>query len=177
MKSDATDFACLAFIAEGAASGYEIFRASRSGTLRFVFTASQATIYEALRRLEQRGALVAQRVAQRGRPDKVVYRCTEAGRRLIPQLGKSLLKDGMDRTRILLLVRFAASLPRSILDSALEERSARLQRETADLAEIEAGLAADSAGLLSAFRDVLRAEQSQLVAIGDYVRAMPPAAE
>ena len=46
----------------------------------YIWAPSRSQIYKVLRRLEDAG-LVAQRpVAQRGRPDKVVYRITKSGR-------------------------------------------------------------------------------------------------
>lgn len=171
MKSDATDLACLAFVTEAPASGYDILKASRSGTLRFVFKASQATIYDALRRLEARGAVIADHLPQQGRPAKIVYSPTEVGRKLAPQLARALLRQGPESQHLRLLVRFATLVPRPILDSAIEARGAWLGREIAEVSDIENGLQTREAKVLAAFKNVFEAEQAQVAAMAEYVQA------
>ena len=170
MKSPATDLACLAFVIEAPASGYDIFKASRAGSLRFAFKASQATIYDSLRRLEARGAVSPHRLPQDGRPAKIVYPPPPAGRKLAPQLARALLRQVPEGQHLRLLVRFAGLVPPTDLDSALEARKARLGQEIAEVIDIESGLQASEAKVLAAFRNVFQAEQAQLAAMAEYVR-------
>src|SRR3954454_2631976 len=77
--------AVLALLAEEPAHGYEIKRGleERFGTVVAPLNAGQ--VYTTLQRL-QRDALVADdAVAQSGRPDKRVYRLTDAGRRALEE--------------------------------------------------------------------------------------------
>ena len=74
-----TEYAVLGLVAYRESSGYDLAQAAKRG-VGYIWAPSRSQIYKVLRRLEDAG-LVAQRpVAQRGRPDKVVYRITAAGR-------------------------------------------------------------------------------------------------
>jgi DNA-binding PadR family transcriptional regulator len=74
-----TEYAVLGLVAYRESSGYDLAQAAKRG-IGYIWAPSRSQIYKVLQRLEER-ELVAQRsVAQRGRPDKVVYRITAAGR-------------------------------------------------------------------------------------------------
>src|SRR3954452_13775233 len=73
-------FPLLALLATGPAHGYELKQAleQRFGSVRPPLNAGQ--IYTTLSRLERDGLVDDDAVAQNGRPNKRVYRLTEAGR-------------------------------------------------------------------------------------------------
>jgi DNA-binding PadR family transcriptional regulator len=71
--------AILSLLADQDYTGYELSKAfDRSVT--YIWPASQSQIYPELHRLEAKGLVEGVAVAQAGRPDKRVYRITQAGR-------------------------------------------------------------------------------------------------
>jgi DNA-binding PadR family transcriptional regulator len=75
----ATSYAVLGMLSfAGELSGYDLRQWSRS--LRFFYwSPAQSQIYGELRRLEKLGLVAHREVEQEGRPDKRLYRITEAG--------------------------------------------------------------------------------------------------
>lgn len=61
-------------------SGYDLMRKFET-SLGFFWAASHQQIYQELKKLARQGWLSATAVAQDGRPDKIVYALTDAGRR------------------------------------------------------------------------------------------------
>ena len=70
----------LALLADGPAHGYELRSAyqERCGALLPPMNAGQ--VYNTLGRLESSGLVEGEEVPQQGRPDRRVYRITDAGR-------------------------------------------------------------------------------------------------
>lgn len=75
----ALSHAIMTALLEDELSGYDLMRRFQT-SLGFFWEASHQQIYQELRKLSERGWLAATAVAQAGRPDKVVYALTEAGR-------------------------------------------------------------------------------------------------
>jgi DNA-binding PadR family transcriptional regulator len=79
LSAMALEHALLVALSEQPASGLELAR--RFGrSIGFFWSASHQQIYRVLRRMETDGWVSAEAVAQRGRPQKVVYDVTDAGR-------------------------------------------------------------------------------------------------
>ena len=78
-------------------SGYELARAFDT-SLGFFWKASHQQIYKTLRELEQSGFLLSTDVVQAGKPDKVVYALTDAGRAELDTwvLGESRVRESRD---------------------------------------------------------------------------------
>jgi DNA-binding PadR family transcriptional regulator len=74
-----TEYAVLGLVAYRESSGYDLAQAAKRG-IGYIWAPSRSQIYKVLRRLEERELVVQRSVAQRGRPDKIVYRITAAGR-------------------------------------------------------------------------------------------------
>jgi DNA-binding PadR family transcriptional regulator len=72
---------CLAVLAHGPASGYEIKKELEEGAYSHFFRASFGSIYPALARLAGAGLVSGREQEQAKRPDKKVYKLTAAGRR------------------------------------------------------------------------------------------------
>ena len=89
-------FPLLALLAQGPAHGYELKRAleQRFGAVLPPLNAGQ--IYTTLSRLERDGLVDDDAVAQNGRPNKRVYRLTEAGRLEL----RTWLQDSTPQTRL-----------------------------------------------------------------------------
>lgn len=75
----ALNHAIMTALLEDRMSGYELTKAFDT-SLGFFWKASHQQIYKALRDLEQQGLLDSEVVAQAGKPDKVIYGLTDAGR-------------------------------------------------------------------------------------------------
>jgi PadR family transcriptional regulator, regulatory protein AphA len=71
---------CLAVLAHGDASGYEIKKALEEGPYAHFYRASFGSIYPALAKLAEARLVTAREEEQQKRPDKKVYRLTQAGR-------------------------------------------------------------------------------------------------
>ena len=71
--------AILSLLADSDYSGYDLSKAFDS-SLTYVWAAGQSQIYPELHRLEAKGLIEGVDVPQDGRPDKRIYRITDAGR-------------------------------------------------------------------------------------------------
>jgi len=89
-------FPLLALLAQGPAHGYELKQAleQRFGTVLPPLNAGQ--IYTTLSRLERDGLVDDDAVAQNGRPNKRVYRLTDAGQAEL----RSWVQDSTPQTRL-----------------------------------------------------------------------------
>ncbi len=78
-------------------SGYELTKRFDT-SLGFFWKASHQQIYKALRDLEQQGLLESQDIPQDGKPDKVTYRLTLAGREALEHwvLGEGQVREAKD---------------------------------------------------------------------------------
>ena len=93
----ALNHAIMTALLEDRMSGYELARAFDT-SLGFFWKASHQQIYKALRELEKQGLLTSEDVPQAGKPDKVVYELTDAGRAALEDwvLGDSRVTDAKD---------------------------------------------------------------------------------
>jgi DNA-binding PadR family transcriptional regulator len=81
---------CLAVLERGEASGYEIKKKLDAPPYSHFQDTSFGSIYPALGRLAEEGAVAVREQEQEKRPDKKVYSLTEAGRRqLCAALGQT----------------------------------------------------------------------------------------
>jgi DNA-binding PadR family transcriptional regulator len=77
--------AVLALLADEPAHGYEIKRALEERFGAIVAPINAGQVYTTLQRLQRDELVTDDAVAQSGRPDKRVYRLTEAGRRALEE--------------------------------------------------------------------------------------------
>ena len=70
---------CLGMLTEGAASGYDLKKQFES-TFGHFFSAGYGSIYPALSSLAADGLVDCEEIRQEGKPDRKVYRITDAGR-------------------------------------------------------------------------------------------------
>lgn len=118
---------CLGILADGEATGYEIkkFVEERFGHFLEV---SQSAIYPALGELHREGLVSCQEVRQDGRPDKKVYRLTDAGREaLMEGLARSPGRHRV-RSEFIALLLFTRWLPPARVSELLDEREADFAR-------------------------------------------------
>ena len=93
----ALDHAIMTALLEDRMSGYELTK-SFDTSLGFFWKASHQQIYRTLRELEKRGLLESEDVPQVGKPDKVVYTLTAAGREALDRwvMGEGQLREARD---------------------------------------------------------------------------------
>ena len=114
---------CLGVLCLGEASGYEIKKQFEDAFQHF-FAAGFGSIYPALKKAEEEGLVSCTEVAQEGRPDKKVYRITEAGRAAFTTELTATVPHHKVRSEFLVLMYFAHLLPPARLAEVLEERQA-----------------------------------------------------
>ena len=73
-----TDYSVLGLLAFGESSGYDLVRAA-SRSIDYMWAPSRSQIYKVLPRLVAWGLAESREVEQHDRPDKALYRITEAG--------------------------------------------------------------------------------------------------
>ena len=121
---------CLGILTAGDASGYDIKKCVEEGFGAFL-DVSHASIYPALANLLEEGLVSCTEVRQSARPDKKIYRLTEAGREALARgLEKSPGRHRV-RSEFLALLVFAEYLPpgrlREVLDNRLAEIDTQLE--------------------------------------------------
>ncbi len=151
MRATPTIFACLGYLMEGPASGYDTLKAVREGSLRPFLSAGQAAIYEGLRSLEKAGALVSEQVMQSEKPNKVVYAVTGEGKALFSRLAARLLASDQSFLTALLIVRFHRFLPVDQVIDALDRQEAVLEAQKRSIAGLN--LSVELAKLAPVFKD------------------------
>ena len=159
---------CLAVLAHGPASGYEIKKELEEGAYAHFFRASFGSIYPALAELSRAGLVTCENVEQEGRPDKKVYSLTPAGERsLIDELLITPPRHKV-RSEFLVLMYFAHLLPPTRLAAIIDERIAEWERAVAG---IEACCASDDAHASPGMRFAAGYGRAVIGAALGYVRA------
>lgn len=75
----ALEHALLVSLTERASSGYDLARRFDK-SIGFFWNATHQQIYRVLKRMDEQGWVIAEAIAQEGRPDKKVYTVSDAGR-------------------------------------------------------------------------------------------------
>lgn len=135
---------CLGVLSRGDCSGYEIRKAFEEGPFAHFQDAGFGSIYPALKKLTDDGAVTCVEQAQEGRPDKKVYRLTAKGRQLLFDAVNT--RPGSDKLRsdFLFILFFAELLaPRDLdrlIDDRIGEHRAELEcLDRVDRADLSAG--------------------------------------
>ncbi len=115
---------CLGMLTDGAASGYDLKKQFES-TFGHFFSAGYGSIYPALSSLAADGLVDCEEIPQDGKPDRKLYRITEAGRgQLITALDKPDPSHKV-RSEFLATMWFAHLMTgeqiRAVLSNRLEE--------------------------------------------------------
>ncbi len=126
----------LGLLAERPMTGYDIKKHVKAA-LGTVTNASYGTLYPALHKLQQEGAVEVEEVPQKGRPAKKVYRITESGQSELQGwlrqpattdqirrefLLKVYLAKGMEKQDLLLLLANRRCETEALLKSLREEK-------------------------------------------------------
>jgi DNA-binding PadR family transcriptional regulator len=130
-----TEYAVLGLVAYRESSGYDLAQAAKRG-IGYIWAPSRSQIYKVLRRLEERDLVARREVAQRGRPDKTLYRVTANGRAALV----SWIEDVDDEpaggpSAFLLKILFAWAAPPEAGLAQLDAYQRHLERTVAHFEE------------------------------------------
>jgi len=166
---------CLAILAHGEASGYDLKKNWEDGPFGAMGGASFGSIYPALAKLEQDGLIASREEVQPGKPPRRVYSLTDAGSRTFLEEMSMTPEPDFFRSHFGIIAMCAPFLEREVIARALD---ARLRQQRAEIACIEP-LANEENGTpvgwliqwgLSQFRNeiaFIEANRSQLEALAD----------
>lgn len=119
---------CLGVLADGEASGYEI-KKSLQEEFGLLMDVSHSSIYPALNDLLQEGLVSCLEVRQEGKPDKKIYRLTDAGERALAEgLARSPARHKL-RSEFLSVLIFVEYLPPERLRQILDERHEEFRQQ------------------------------------------------
>jgi DNA-binding PadR family transcriptional regulator len=123
---------CLGLLTFGEASGYDLKKTFESSLGHF-YAAGFGSIYPALASLADAGHVTCEEVPQDGRPDRKVYRITEAGRaHFAAQLAHTEPRHKI-RSEFLAMLYFAHFMEAEHVDRILDHRVEELRRLMADI--------------------------------------------
>jgi PadR family transcriptional regulator, regulatory protein AphA len=122
---------CLGVLSAEDHSGYEIKRRCEE-VFRHFFVAGFGSIYPALAELQRDGLVTVQSVEQKKRPDKKIYRITEAGRAALAEELVATPPRHKVRSEFLTLMYFAHLLPPARVDAVLGEMIDRFEATLVD---------------------------------------------
>ena len=125
---------CLAILAHGEASGYDLKKSWEDGPFSYLGGASFGSIYPALAKLEKDGLVFSREDVQPGKPSRRIYALTDAGRAVFVEEMSAAPEPDIFRSHFGIIALCAPFLPRETVSRALDER---LRQQTAQLAEIE----------------------------------------
>jgi DNA-binding PadR family transcriptional regulator len=131
----ATEVAVLGLLAEGEQSGYDLLRAAER-SVGFFWTPAKTQLYAVLRKLVEHGWATARHVRQSDRPDKTLYRMTDAGRERL-RLGLEQVRSTVNKNPLELRIFFGAHRDRAAVVADLEAVRDRGRAHLAELEEIE----------------------------------------
>jgi DNA-binding PadR family transcriptional regulator len=124
----------LGFLSHGEMSGYDIKQAF-SNSIGFFYDASFGAIYPALRKLEEEGFVTKQEIIQSGKPNKILYKITDAGRELFHQEMNTPILPPVLRSDMLVKIFFGNSRSpeeqKALLDACLDTQR-KLLRQTSE---------------------------------------------
>jgi DNA-binding PadR family transcriptional regulator len=130
-KLTTTEYAVLGLVAYRESSGYDLAQAAKRG-IGYIWAPSRSQIYKVLRRLQERRLVVERSVAQRNRPDKVLYRVTAAGRAELVSWVEEVEDEPSGGPSVFLLkILFAWAAPRDAGLAQLDAYERHLKRTVA----------------------------------------------
>ncbi|MFD0856359.1 PadR family transcriptional regulator [Actinomadura adrarensis] len=114
-------YAVLAALLEGDASGYELAKRFDASVANF-WTATPQQLYRELDRLEGDGLVTSRIVEQQRRPNKRMFRITEAGRAALTDFTAAPTRPTAIRDELLVKVQAVDAGDRDAVIAAIEER-------------------------------------------------------
>jgi DNA-binding PadR family transcriptional regulator len=130
-----TEVAVLGLLVDGERSGYDLLRQAEQ-SVGFFWTPAKTQLYAVLRRLVENGFATARRVRQTERPDKTLYRITEAGEERL-RAGLEQVHSTVNKNPLELRIFFGGHRPLEAVVADLEAVRDRGRIHLAELEEIE----------------------------------------
>jgi len=112
---------CLGMLTDGEASGYDLKKEFESSFGHF-FAAGYGSIYPALNALAQDGLVECRCIAQEGKPDRKVYKITDAGRQQLLEALENPCPSHKVRSEFLATMCFAHLMTREQVETVLDNR-------------------------------------------------------
>src|SRR5215210_8520098 len=131
----ATEVAVLGLLTDGERSGYDLLRIAE-WSVGFFWTPAKTQLYAVLRRLVENGFATARHVRQTERPDKTLYRITDAGRERL-RTGLEEVRSTVNKNPLELRIFFGRHRPLEAVLADLEGVRDRARAHLAELEEIE----------------------------------------
>ncbi|MGB2804181.1 MAG: PadR family transcriptional regulator [Candidatus Zixiibacteriota bacterium] len=129
-RANKTEFAVLGLLSLDQMSGYDM-KAFISQSIGYFWQESYGQIYPALRKLLKQGFISRRVKAQRGRPDRHVYRLTQKGRKRLTEWLTSETEPEPVRVELLLKLFFGSVVDTSDqvrqLETLLRQQKERLK--------------------------------------------------
>jgi DNA-binding PadR family transcriptional regulator len=125
---------CLAILAHGEASGYDLKKNWEDGPFGAMGGASFGSIYPALAKLEQDGLITSREEMQPGKPPKRVYSLTAAGSKVFLEEMSATPEPDVFRSHFGIIVMCTPFLTREVVARAIDER---LKQQRAEISTIE----------------------------------------
>jgi PadR family transcriptional regulator AphA len=127
-----TEVAVLGLLADGEHSGYDLLRAAER-SVGFFWTPAKTQLYAVLRKLVDNGFATSRLVRQQDRPDKTLYRLTDAGLERL-RAGLEQVHSSVNKNPLELRIFFGAHRP---VDSVVADLEAVRDHAREHLAELE----------------------------------------
>lgn len=125
---------CLAILAHGEASGYDLKKNWEGGPFGAMGGASFGSIYPTLAKLEQDGLVASREETQHGKPPRRVYALTAAGSKIFLDEMSAPPEPDVFRSHFGIIALCAPFLPRDTIARAIDER---LRQQRAEVAQLE----------------------------------------
>lgn len=118
---------CLGMLSAGEASGYDLKKEFESSFAHF-FAAGYGSIYPALSALAKEGYVDCREIPQEGKPDRKVYRITEAGHTKLLEALEKPDPSHKVRSEFLAMMCFAHLMPPENIRRIVEHRRQEIDR-------------------------------------------------
>lgn len=124
-------------LSDGEASGYDLKKAFESSFSHF-FAAGYGSIYPALAALAEEALVTCEQIPQEGKPDRKVYRITDAGYDALLDALESASPSHKVRSEFLAMLCFAHLMPPERINEVLDQRLADIECNEALLDDLYA---------------------------------------
>ena len=139
-------YAILALLVDCPQSGYDLTK-SFAGSIGFFWKATHQQIYRELAKLETQQWIYAEAIAQDGRPDKKLYRLSEAGREALMKWIIEPCEMAPIKDELLIKVFVGDLVPRAQVLQELERHRQLHQKKLSTYLELEQHFFANPAQL------------------------------
>ena len=127
---------CLGMLSDGEASGYDLKKHFESSFAHF-FAAGYGSIYPALSSLAEAGLVDCREIPQEGKPDRKVYRITDAGRQHLLDALDDPAPSHKLRSEFLATMCFAHLMSPQQIETVITSRIEDIERYMSMFHELE----------------------------------------